>query len=120
MQLSKKRLDKLQRLACLCMTGVKDTVATLALETLLDLPPLDLYIKSVAFNAYFNIQVEGLWTPSAGKSHTKIRDLIKADELQMQSDQTKAVVLLEDKFEWALPGRNEWLGEHSKYPPTKA
>jgi len=30
----------------------------------------------------------------------------------------KAVILLEDEFEWAIPGRNEWLGDNCKYPPT--
>lgn len=37
---AKKRLDKLQRLACLCTTGVKNTTATRALEALLSLPRL--------------------------------------------------------------------------------
>ena len=115
-QLSKKRLDKLQRLACLCMTSVKNTVATLALETLLDLPPLDLYIKATAFNTSFNIQINECWQPSLEKGHTTIRNLIKTDELLMPSDQMKSVVMLDDEYEWLIPGRKEWLGEERSYP----
>lgn len=102
---SKSRLDKLQRLACLCMTGVKNTVATLALETLLDLPPLDLFIKSVAFNAYFNVEVSGRWVSFEGKSHSAIGELIRQDELLMHSDQMKALIVPESNFKSLLIDR---------------
>lgn len=115
-QWSKKRLDKLQRLACLCMTGVKNTVATLALEALLDLPPLDLYIKATAFNTSFNIQINECWQPSLEKGHTTVRNLIRTDEILMPSDQIKPVVMLDDEFEWRIPEREEWLGEGRSYP----
>ena len=118
-QTTKKRLDKLQRLAGLCMTGVKNSVATLSLEVLLDLPPLDLFIKSVAFNAFFNIQINGCWKPSDGKGHMAIKDLITAEELIMHSDQMKAQICLDDKFEWSLPSREEWIGSNSSFPPTE-
>lgn len=115
-QWSKKRLDKLQRLACLCMTGAKNTVATIALETLLDLPPLDLYIKTTALNAFFNIRINECWQPSLVKGHTTIQNLIRTEEMLMPSDQMKPVVMLDDEFEWLIPEREEWLGEVRLYP----
>lgn len=115
---SKKRLDKVQRLACLCISGVKNTIATLALETLLDLPPLNLFIKSAAFNASVNIEIEGSWLPSTGKGHATIKELINAPELQMRSDQMKPELMWDDNFEWTIPGREEWLSDTPSYPPT--
>lgn len=91
------------------MTGAKNTIATMALEALLDLPPLYLYIKSIAFNVSLNIQVNGCWLPYQGKSHTVIRDLINVDELYMHSDQMKALMTLDDKFDCIIPTRDEWL-----------
>lgn len=48
-----------RRLAGLCATGVKNTVATMALETVLNLPPLDLYVESLALTVSFNFQIYG-------------------------------------------------------------
>lgn len=48
------------------------------------------------------------------KGHTTVSDLIEAEELGTPSDQTKQVVMLEDKFE----NRREKSGEASLYPPT--
>lgn len=98
------------------MTGVKNTVATLALETLLNLPPLDLYIKATAFNTSFNIQVNGCWQPLLEKGHTTVQNLIRTDEMLMPSDQMKLVLMLDDEFEWLIPEREEWLGEGRSYP----
>lgn len=98
------------------MTGVKNTVATLALETLLNLPPLDLYIKATAFNTSFNIQINGCWQPLLEKGHTTVRNLIRTDEMLMPSDQMKLVLMLDDEFEWLIPEREEWLGEGRSYP----
>lgn len=116
-QTTMKRLNKLQRLACLCITGVKNSTATMALEALLSIPPLDLYIKSTAFNAALNMQFNGRWYQSSGKSHTTILNQIKDDRLLMISDQMSAVYMLEDAFEWAIPEREEWQGTDSTLPP---
>ena len=42
------KLTKIQRLACTLITGVMRTTPTAALETLLNLPPLHLFMKSEA------------------------------------------------------------------------
>ena len=69
-------------------------------------------------NAYFNVQINGCWQPSLDKGHTTIRNLINMDEIRMPSDQMKPVVMLDDKFEWVIPDREEWLGEVRLYPRT--
>lgn len=114
---SKGRLDKLQRLACLCMTGAKNTVSSLALEALLNIPPLDLHIKSIAFNAAFNLKINGCWSSSEEKGHTSIAKLLKCDEILMRSDQMKKLIMPENHFGWIIPEREEWLGDNCLYPP---
>ena len=46
--MAKRSLSHLQRIACLAVTGAAKSAPQLALETLLFLPPLDLFIKSEA------------------------------------------------------------------------
>ena len=83
---AKKRLDKLQRLACLCITGVKNTTATMALEALLFLPPLDLFIKTLAFKLACNVKYNGWWCARSESGHGSICNLIKEGVPQMPSD----------------------------------
>lgn len=115
---AKKRLEKLQRLACLCITGVKSSTATAALETLLALPPLDLFVKSVAFNASVNIRCNGWWSSSFAVGHSAIAGLIKDERLSMPSDQVKAEFMLDDNFDWEIPTVDDWCNERKKLPPT--
>ncbi|KAJ6639212.1 hypothetical protein Bhyg_11954 [Pseudolycoriella hygida] len=42
-----------------------NSTATLALESLLPIPPLDLHVKSVAFNASINMKCNGKWLNSS-------------------------------------------------------
>ena len=115
---AEKALNKLQRLACLCVTGVKNTTSTMALEALLNLPPLKLYVKSVAFWACVNVQSNGWWVSSGSGGHMKIMDLIEDEIFKMPSDQMRGELMLEDDFVGVIPERDEWLGEGSIFPPA--
>lgn len=119
-QTAKKALDRLQRTACLCMTGVKNTVATSALEALLNLPPLDLYVKALTFNTAMNIQGNGWWIhhlPMIG--HARICELIDNEVLKMPNDVVKADLMLEDGFVSLIPAKQEWLGADRRWPPEQ-
>lgn len=115
---ARKRLDKLQRLACLCMTGVKNSTATMALEALLSIPPLDLFVKSVAFNASVNVKCNGWWSSVENVGHCSIVNLIDDVRLLMPSDQIRTVYMLDDNFDWIIPEEREWLEEQRIYPPS--
>lgn len=114
---AKKKLDKLQRLACLCMTGGKSSTATASLEVLLALPPLDLFVKSVAYNASANIRYNGWWSSASNVGHSSIVSLIEDDRLLMPSDQTRVVYALEDNFDWSIPTEDRWLEGGNDFPP---
>ncbi|XP_037047894.1 uncharacterized protein LOC119082482, partial [Bradysia coprophila] len=108
----------LQRLACLCVTGAKSSTATMSLETLLFLPPLDLFVKSVAFNSSANVRNNGWWSSASDTGHASIVNLIDDDRLKMPSDQIRAEYMLDDNFDWLIPTEDEWLVEGGVYPPS--
>ncbi|KAG7307057.1 hypothetical protein JYU34_007191 [Plutella xylostella] len=68
----KNKLQKLQRLACVAITGCMKSTPTAALEVLLDLPPLHLVVKQEAAAAAFRLRAAGLWANNSTASHTSI------------------------------------------------
>jgi len=54
-------LESIQRLACLAVTGSICTTPTAAMEILLGLTPLDLYIKNVAMTSCYRLKTLQHW-----------------------------------------------------------
>ena len=50
------KLQQLQRIACLMITGAMSSSPTIALENMLNLPPLDIYVEQVAMTALLRLQ----------------------------------------------------------------
>jgi hypothetical protein len=68
---SKIRLSKLQRLACLAITGAMKTTPTAATEVLLGLPPLHVMIAAQALAGIYRLMRNKQWRPkSTNFSHT--------------------------------------------------
>lgn len=118
---AKKSLNGL--LACICITGAKNTTSTMALEAILSLPPLDLYIKSVAFKASENILNNGWWIELSQLGHSKIRNLIQHEKIMMPKEkimipkhQITAELMLDDHFECTIPSREDWMSEDRIWP----
>ena len=59
---AQEKLSRIQRLACLGITGAMRTTPTAAMEVLLNLPPLHLFIRREARMAVFRNLTEGLGT----------------------------------------------------------
>ena len=73
---AKIMLGRLQRLACLAITGTMCMTPTAAMETL-----LDTYIKSVAMNSCYRMNKTGVWwSGGAHVGHTRILDIME-DEI---------------------------------------
>ena len=69
----KDRLGSLQRLACLCITGAMPSAPTGALETILDLTPLDIFICSTARISTYRMMLQNQWYDnSTAKCHINI------------------------------------------------
>jgi len=68
---AKRKLSRVQRLACLAITGAKRTTATNAVVALICLPSLDLVVQSEARSAAHKLWSLGCWSylhPNRGHS----------------------------------------------------
>jgi len=82
-------LERVQRLACLAIAGPMHTTPTAAMEILLGLPPLDLYIKYVAMTSCYRLKTFGRWVQgSEPKGHMQITTMMvrEAPTTMMKSD----------------------------------
>ncbi|XP_063901368.1 uncharacterized protein LOC135120980 [Zophobas morio] len=67
------QLEHVQRMACLSVTGAMRTTPTAALETLLCLAPLNLYIEEAAMTTSLRLHSLGVWNKQGRTTkHTRI------------------------------------------------
>ena len=115
-----KQINRVQRLACLSITGVMTSTPTASLEILLSLPPLDLFIKQEAeLIAYRLYKGENWIAKDRTFGHARILSRLKErfEEVEMPEDRMRAVFCFERDFETKLPSRSEW---EMKAPPMEA
>jgi hypothetical protein len=108
---SQAKLSKLQRLACLGITGTMRTAPTAAIEVLLGLPPLHFKTEAEAQVGICRLDCneqrkpKPLWYEHISKS----RDMMRESILQMGTDE---MILPRYAFHKpltvTLPDRNEW------------
>jgi ribonuclease HI len=84
------RLGRVQRLACLCMTGAMSTTSTAALEVITGLVPLDVQVKAEAMKTCHRLCRLGLWWSKGHEvGHRRIRKITVGVDpiLRMSTDQ---------------------------------
>lgn len=83
------------------------TTPTAALETLLSLPPIDLYIKAEARTAIHRLQILNLWKPNkVSTSHTTYKDLLfDSSTLDMTVDAMIPEMVFVDNITFEIPER---------------
>jgi hypothetical protein len=117
---AKKKLSRVQRLACLGITGAIRTTPNGAMEALVGLPPLDLVIEGEARSAAHRLWSFGFLShvhPQEGHSCILTR-LQKSDPIfNMRVDVVKPVFNLEPKYRVTMLARGEWTGGPGT-PPT--
>jgi hypothetical protein len=98
---AKRKLSKIQRFACLGITGAIRATPTGAMEALVGLPPLDLVIQGEARSAAHRLWSLRCWSylhPQRGYSHI-LTQLQKSDPIYaMGVDIMKPVFNLEPKY----------------------
>lgn len=110
-----KTLTKVQRMACLGILGAFKGTSTAAMEVLLNLPPLDIFIKGEARMAAYRMSCVGHWRYHTASEHTKIEDNLRMDTLAVMSDRMKKVVDLEKPYRVHIVDRNEWSQGEPEY-----
>jgi len=114
---AKKKLSKVQRLACLGITGAILTAPTGAMEALAGHPPLDLVIQEEASSAAHRLWSLRCWSYlHPNQEHScMLRRLQKSDPMfNTGVDVMKPVFNLESKYTVTMLTRGEW----SRNPPA--
>jgi hypothetical protein len=119
---AKKRLSRIQRLACLGITGAMRTTLTSALEVLTCLPPLDLVVQGEARSAAHRLWSLGCWSylhPNGGQSTILMR-LQKSDPIfSMGNDIMRLAYNFEPKYRVDMLTREEWTKGPGSLPVVK-
>ena len=96
LEVTTKLLGHVQRMVCLGVTGALRTTPTAAIETVLQLPPLQLHVEEVAVGTAIRLRSNGLWKGNYGfKNHTAIL-----------REATEKMPLLGRAVDWSPPKYN--------------
>ena len=71
---AQKELEKLQRFACVAITGSMRTTPTAALQAMLGLPPLHLVVRKEATLALFRLEISGTLNKDSRIKHIRIKE----------------------------------------------
>lgn len=99
-------LAKVQRLACLCITGAMKSSPTAALEALLNLPPLHLLMQAEARLGAYRLKQNHVWRQRP-YGHARIEGRICDPVLEMISDWSPVTYKFESPFTTCLKPPNE-------------
>jgi hypothetical protein len=102
--------NKLQRLACLAITGTMKTTPTAAMEVLLGLPPLHVVIEAEAQAGIYRLMCNQHWRPTStnyGQAKTAW-DMEQEPILLMGNDRMIPGYVLHKPFKVHLSSKHEW------------
>lgn len=103
----KMALGKVQRMACLGITGAMTTTPTAAMETLLNLPPLHLVVKARALGGAYRMKINSVREHRREGHAAILREIDKNPILDMIPDKT-AKTYTSRTFGISIPTRDEW------------
>lgn len=118
---TRKELDQLQRLALIAITGGLRTTPTRAMEALLNIPPLHLFIKAEARSTFARLTGQGLWWRRViGTSHTSIENEVDSLSgiLCCPRDRVPPSYSFGRPFNLVVRSREEWEGPISPLPDS--
>jgi len=119
---AKRKLSRVQRLACLGITAAMRTTATNAVEALICLPPLDLVVQSEARSAAHRLWSLGCWSylhPNRGHSNILIQ-LQQSDPIfNMGVNVMRPVYNSEPQNRVIMLMREDWTKATSAPPAVK-
>lgn len=104
-------LTRVQRLACLSVTGVMTTTPTAALEILLSLTPISLFVRQEADLAAERLYRTGRWIAQSSEvGHAKLLADLKREfrEMEMPSDYMPTKYCFDEGFRVLFPQRSDW------------
>jgi len=119
---AKWKLSRIQRLACLGITGAMRTTPTNAVEALICLPPLKLVVQSEARSAAHRLWSLGCWSylhPNRGHSSILMRIQQSDTTFNMGVDVMRPAFNLEPQYRVIMLTRVDWTKATSDPPAVK-
>jgi ribonuclease HI len=104
---AKLKLNSVQRLACICITGAIKSTSTTAMETLLNMPPLDIFIKGEARMGAYRLELNNNWIKRNQQGHARITSTVTNPLLDMGSDRMLPKLTFDKPFK-VLINWEEW------------
>ena len=92
-----KRLQRLNRQACLLITGAMKTTSNKALEIIAGLPPLHFYVKIMAITGCYRMKQRGSWI---GKGSWLEKELNEHSLLSLQSSDLQQKTVVDNPIEF--------------------
>jgi hypothetical protein len=104
------KIGRLQRLTCICVTGSMRSTPTSALEVLLMLPPLSIFIEKESRHAAYRLKCTGKFN-RAKVGHSEILTRMTEEDplLLAPSDKIEPTNVFGRKFSVGFPSRTDWL-----------
>ena len=87
-----ERMERVQRAACLAITGAMKSTPTKAMEVALDLLPLDVFLQGEAMKAGYRVKVGGFWRTRMAVSG---RGLKKKGHVRWHQEQGRKISIME-------------------------
>lgn len=101
------KLNKIQRLACLLITGAMRSAPTGALEALIGLTPIQIHIKEVAAKSALRHVILDKNSKTTGHMSI-VKEIPHWERLRYCTDIGAAIQDFDKPFEITILGRNEW------------
>lgn len=102
------KLCKVQRMACLLITGSMRTCPTMAMEAIIGLVPVDIFVRTSATLAARRLNIEP-GVIGNRRAHTNILgSAVNGDLLGMPTDRVGTELRFGRRFEVVIPSRSEW------------
>jgi len=115
-------LSRVERVACLAITGAIRTSPTAALEVITKLLPLDIHIKQVAMTNSYRINSLKNWkrVQNLG-SHSRILEKMHKEVpfMGMRGDHMKTCFLFDNIFKITIPARESWNKDQKSTAPRE-
>ena len=109
---------KLQRLACLMITGAIRSTPTAAMECMLDIEPIDVFLMRQAIGSSFRLRESGKWLSWKGRGSTK-----RITHVELVSYEYEKIADTEDiksaGSDWSLTERRRRWTESTDCQQTK-
>ncbi|MCP3666940.1 MAG: hypothetical protein GY696_31350 [Gammaproteobacteria bacterium] len=107
------QLGRVQRMACLGITGAMRSTPTAALEALLGIVPLHIFVMQEALSACYRLCRTGQWVGAIWPGHGSIRDRMvwQIPLLGLPSDSTVRRFRFTRRFQVSIPHREAWDDE---------